>query len=145
MAEEQTKLVNVTANRSSGSMLCPVPFRGSVKRMRMTISDIRQCLFAKMKVDEILDNGEVIPLDFTNYAQDNTKKTTATVKIPEKKHLEATILSVDNKGNIIRPTTQAANTTAKKDKMFVQTFDKAKQVTKKDLAIKTEKKTEHEK
>lgn len=144
MAEEQTKLVNVTANRSSGSMLCPVPFRGSVKRMRMTISDIRQCLFAKMKVDEILDNGEVIPLDFTNYAQDNNKKTTATVKIPEKKHLEATILSVDNKGNIIRPAS-TTNTTAKKDRMFVQSFDKAKQVTKKELAIKSEKKSEHEK
>lgn len=103
MKPTDTKIVNVYAPRNGGSLLTRVPFSGSVRKAKMTIAQIKQCLYAKMKVEEIVGE-EVIPLDFTNYNKDNTGNSTddAIIIDKAKKTISGTVINLDRNGNIIR-------------------------------------------
>jgi len=48
------------------------PFSGYIRNVTMDSDDIRKCLFAKAKVEEILPSGKTVKLDFTNYDKENT-------------------------------------------------------------------------
>ena len=63
------KKVNVIAN--SPIVDLKIPFVGNYRNIYMTVADIRTCLHAKAKVEEIIGRT-IIPLDFTNYDTDNT-------------------------------------------------------------------------
>ena len=66
----QQKKVNVTANMPIRGVL-PVPIFGTYKNVKIKVGDIVKLIRAKAIVEEILDNGRILPLDFNNYALDN--------------------------------------------------------------------------
>ena len=66
----QQKKVNVTANLPIRGVL-PVPIFGTYKNVKIKVGDIVKLIRAKAIVEEILDNGRILPLDFNNYALDN--------------------------------------------------------------------------
>lgn len=47
------------------------PIRSTIKGVYMPIDIIRECIINRAIVEEVLDNGEVVNLDFTNFDKDN--------------------------------------------------------------------------
>lgn len=64
------KLVNVYTKQVIRS-LKGVPIRSTIKGIYLDTEDIRTCIIAKAIVEEILDDGSTIPLNFANYNKDN--------------------------------------------------------------------------
>lgn len=69
MALTTKKLVNLTC--AGKFYVNGVPFSGTCKEVVLTLDEIAICLENKAKVDEVLVNDRIIPLDFGNYATDN--------------------------------------------------------------------------
>lgn len=69
MNNETRKLVNITPTSAITSTNPPI--RGKVRGVRMRIVDIRKCIMARAKVEEVLPDGEVITLTLANYNKDN--------------------------------------------------------------------------
>ncbi len=63
------KQVNIFAN--TPITFINIPIVGTVRNITMKSEDIRKCLFAKAKVEEILPSGKTVKLDFTNYNTEN--------------------------------------------------------------------------
>lgn len=131
MKPTDTKIVNVYAPRNGGSLLTRVPFSGSVRKAKMTISQIKQCLYAKMRVEEIVGE-EVIPLDFTNYDKDNTGNSVEETKIVNKtkNNTSGTVISLDKNGNII------------KEPVVKKNFTQSSNTSKQETSVKTSTKKE---
>ena len=55
------------------------PIAGNVRDIVLSVEEIRSCLFAKAKVEEILDSGKTVKLDFRNYDKKNTVPTSDVV------------------------------------------------------------------
>lgn len=111
MKPTDTKIVNVYAAKNGGSFLTKAPFSGNIRKTKLTVEQIKQCLYAKMKVEEIVGN-QIIPLDFTNYNKDNSGKeeTAEAVKPVEQTKPMGTVISLDKNGNIIKtPVTNTAS------------------------------------
>lgn len=49
------------------------PIRTAVKKVTKSIDEIRKCIIARAVVEEILNNGNIISLDFSNYDKDNNE------------------------------------------------------------------------
>jgi len=49
------------------------PILGITYATELSIGDISLCIFARAKVEEILKNGEILPLNLSNYDKDNNK------------------------------------------------------------------------
>lgn len=104
MKDTDTKIVNVYAPRSGGSFLTKLPFSGSVRRRKMTIHEIKQCLFAKMKVEELVGD-KIIPLDLANYNVDHTgkeKPAAASTTQAKKPANTGKVISLDKNGKPIK-------------------------------------------
>lgn len=67
----QTKKVNIYPKNAITTITPPI--RTTVKNITKPISDIRKCLIARAYVEEVLPDGDLVVLDFTNYNLDNTK------------------------------------------------------------------------
>lgn len=93
---ELVKIVNVYSKGATFS-LTNRPFTGTLKRTRMTVSQIKECLYAKMRVEEVIGN-RIIPLDFSNYATDNSAP--AVTKVT--REAEPEVISLDKNGNPIK-------------------------------------------
>lgn len=105
---EQTKIVNVYA-QNAGSMLTSSPITGNVLNVRLTIPQIRECLFAKAKVEEVI-NGKTIPLTLSNYMMDNPEEEfTVTGSVKQASKTSGKTLSVDKFGKIIQTTAPIAS------------------------------------
>lgn len=55
------------------------PIRSAVTNVTKPVEDIRACLIARAKVEEILPNGEKVNLNLTNFDKDNSKTEPVTV------------------------------------------------------------------
>lgn len=76
------KLVNVyTKNVIRG--LKSVPLRTDARGIHLDPEDIKTCIMAKARVEEILDDGTTIPLDFTNYTSDNNAAIRESIRLQE--------------------------------------------------------------
>lgn len=64
-----------------------VPIIGHVE-LRLTSDEIYKCLCSKAEIQEILSNGKMINLDFTNYNTDNNKKEITTKEVAEEVKIE---------------------------------------------------------
>lgn len=71
----QTKKVNIYPKNAITTITPPI--RTAVKNITKPISDIRKCLIARAYVEEVLPDGDLVVLDFTNYNLDNTKTVVA--------------------------------------------------------------------
>ena len=65
------KRVNVYAGAPVVAIKYPIT--GTVRNILLSTDEIRKCIFAKAKVEEILPNGRTVRLDFTNYDKVNTE------------------------------------------------------------------------
>lgn len=74
MKFETTKLVNIYPTYPIVTVTPPI--RCPIKNVRKTIPEIRECIIKRAEVEEILNDGTVINLDFSNYDKDNSKKET---------------------------------------------------------------------
>lgn len=63
------KSVDVVCRKSF--ILHGVKFSGYVRNIKLSLEDIRACLECKAKVFEIATSEKKIPLDFSNYKNDN--------------------------------------------------------------------------
>ena len=63
------KLVNVYTK--SPIRLKSIPIRSDAKHIYLDPEDIKTCIMQKGRVEEILDDGKILPLNFTNYNTDN--------------------------------------------------------------------------
>ena len=80
------KLVNVYTKYVIRS-LKGLPIRSTVKAIYLDTEDIRTCIISKAIVEEILDDGSVLPLNFANYNKDNNAQFRAAA--PSKKEKKA--------------------------------------------------------
>lgn len=67
-----SKIVNIYPTMPITSVNPPI--RGKLMGVRRTTADIRACIIGRARVEELLPNGKIIPLDFTNYDKDNYVK-----------------------------------------------------------------------
>jgi ribosomal protein L14E/L6E/L27E len=67
------KKVNIIPSRPITSVNPPI--RSAVRRVYKTLDEIRQCMISRAVVQEILEDGSVLVLDFSNYASDNRLST----------------------------------------------------------------------
>lgn len=105
---EKTKLVNVYA-MGAGSMLTSAPVTGNVLNVRLTIPQIKECLYAKAKVEEII-NGKTIPLTLSNYMMDNPEEEISVSSTPKStSKTSGQTLSVDKFGKIIKAAPAVSN------------------------------------
>ena len=74
MKFETTKLVNIYPTYPIVTITPPI--RCPIKNVRKSIPEIRECIIKRAVVEEILEDGTVISLDFANYDKDNSKKET---------------------------------------------------------------------
>lgn len=72
MKFETTKLVNIYPTYPIVTITPPI--RCPIKNVRKTIPEIRECIIKRAVVEEILEDGSIVNLDFANYDKDNTKK-----------------------------------------------------------------------
>lgn len=66
-----TKIVNIYPKYPITTVNPPI--RTAVKKVTKSIDEIRKCIIARAVVEEILNNGNTIPLDFSNYDKDNNE------------------------------------------------------------------------
>lgn len=80
------KLVNVYT-RYVIRGLKGIPIRSTVRAIELDTEDIRTCILAKAVVEEVLDDGSTLPLNFVNYNKDNNAqfRQAAPAPKPEKK------------------------------------------------------------
>ena len=74
MKFETTKLVNIYPTYPIVTIAPPI--RCPIKNVRKSIPEIRECIIKRAIVEEILDDGSIVNLDFANYDKDNSKKET---------------------------------------------------------------------
>ena len=67
----KTKKVNIYPRDVINSVTPPV--RVTIKNTTKTIDYIRKCIIARAYVEEVLEDGTLLPLDFSNYDKDNNK------------------------------------------------------------------------
>lgn len=92
------------------------PIGSTVRRTTRTVEDIRKCIIARARVEEILPDGSVIALDFSNYNKDNRPSTTATEtakveKVAETAKINAAEVAAQKKAEI-EAAAKAAEVTA---------------------------------
>lgn len=104
------------------------PIRSTIKGVHMPIDIIRECIINRAIVEEVLDNGEVVNLDFTNFDKDNEtpvefvapkeaepviieEPTTEEGSIPEERAVEEVVETADIEEASIEVVTEEENTT----------------------------------
>ncbi len=68
-----TKKVNIYPQRPIVTLNPPI--RSSVRRVYKSAEEIRKCLIARGIVEEVMEDGSTVRLDFSNYDKDNHKTT----------------------------------------------------------------------
>ena len=69
--EITTKKVNMYA-ASPTTVGFGIPRVGNLRGITMTVADIRQALRSHAHIEEIMDDGRLVPLDFSNFDKDNS-------------------------------------------------------------------------
>ena len=79
--EITTKKVNMYA-ASPTTVGFGIPRVGNLRGITMTVADIRQALRSHAHIDEIMDDGRLVPLDFSNFDKDNSVASELTQAAP---------------------------------------------------------------
>ena len=76
-----TKKVNMYA-ASPTTVGFGIPRVGNLRGITMTVADIRQALRSHAHIEEIMDDGRLVPLDFSNFDKDNSVASELTQAAP---------------------------------------------------------------
>ena len=90
------KRVNVYCN--TPFVIGPAAFAGACENIVLEVNNIGTCIMNKAKVVEILADGTLVPLDFTNFDKDNGKSDVTENDVPitdKRKHSRPVIEVVD--------------------------------------------------
>lgn len=79
--EITTKKVNMYASAPT-TVGFGIPRVGNLRGVTMSIADIRQALRSHARIEEIMPDGRLVPLDFTNFDKDNSVQSTLTQEKP---------------------------------------------------------------
>ena len=79
--EITTKKVNMYA-ASPTTVGFGIPRVGNLRGITMTVADIRQALRSHAHIEEIMDDGRLVPLDFSNFDKDNSVASELTQEAP---------------------------------------------------------------
>lgn len=90
------KRVNVYCN--TPFVIGPAAFAGACENIVLEVNNIGTCIMNKAKVVEVLADGTLVPLDFTNFDKDNGKSDVTENDVPitdKRKHSRPVIEVVD--------------------------------------------------
>ena len=115
------KRVNVYCN--TPFVIGPAAFAGSCENIVLEVNNIGTCIMNKAKVVEILADGTLVPLDFTNFDKDNGKSDVTENDVPitdKRKHSRPVIEVVDavkevKPAEVVPPTTTKEEAVAEKE------------------------------
>ena len=115
------KRVNVYCN--TPFVIGPAAFAGSCENIVLEVNNIGTCIMNKAKVVEILADGTLVPLDFTNFDKDNGKSDVTENDVPitdKRKHSRPVIEVVDavkevKPAEVVPPTTTKEEVVAEKE------------------------------
>lgn len=115
------KRVNVYCN--TPFVIGPAAFAGACENIVLEVNNIGTCIMNKAKVVEILADGTLVPLDFTNFDKDNGKSDVTENDVPitdKRKHSRPVIEVVDavkevKPAEVVPPTTTKEEAVAEKE------------------------------
>ena len=117
------KRVNVYCN--TPFVIGPAAFAGACENIVLEVNNIGTCIMNKAKVVEILADGTLVPLDFTNFDKDNGKSDVTENDVPitdKRKHSRPVIEVVDavkevktTRAEVVPPTTTKEEVVAEKE------------------------------
>ena len=128
------KRVNVYCN--TPFVIGPAAFAGACENIVLEVNNIGTCIMNKAKVVEVLADGTLVPLDFTNFDKDNGKSDVTENDVPitdKRKHSRPVIEVVDavkevKPTEVVPPATTKEEVVAEKE-AEVTVEDNAKPVT----------------
>ena len=109
------KRVNVYCN--TPFVIGPAAFAGSCENIVLEVNNIGTCIMNKAKVVEILADGTLVPLDFTNFDKDNGKSdvTENDVPITDKRKHSRPVIEVVDAVKEVKPTEVVPPATTKEE------------------------------
>ena len=109
------KRVNVYCN--TPFVIGPAAFAGSCENIVLEVNNIGTCIMNKAKVVEILADGTLVPLDFTNFDKDNGKSdvTENDVPITDKRKHSRPVIEVVDAVKEVKPTEVVTPATTKEE------------------------------
>ena len=115
------KRVNVYCN--TPFVIGPAAFAGACENIVLEVNNIGTCIMNKAKVVEILADGTLVPLDFTNFDKDNGKSDVTENDVPitdKRKHSRPVIEVVDavkevKPAEVVPPATTKEEVVAEKE------------------------------
>lgn len=109
------KRVNVYCN--TPFVIGPAAFAGACENIVLEVNNIGTCIMNKAKVVEILADGTLVPLDFTNFDKDNGKSdvTENDVPITDKRKHSRPVIEVVDAVKEVKPTEVVPPTTTKEE------------------------------
>lgn len=109
------KRVNVYCN--TPFVIGPAAFAGACENIVLEVNNIGTCIMNKAKVVEILADGTLVPLDFTNFDKDNGKSdvTENDVPITDKRKHSRPVIEVVDAVKEVKPAKVVPPTTTKEE------------------------------
>ena len=109
------KRVNVYCN--TPFVIGPAAFAGACENIVLEVNNIGTCIMNKAKVVEILADGTLVPLDFTNFDKDNGKSdvTENDVPITDKRKHSRPVIEVVDAVKEVKPTEVVTTATTKEE------------------------------
>lgn len=109
------KRVNVYCN--TPFVIGPAAFAGACENIVLEVNNIGTCIMNKAKVVEILADGTLVPLDFTNFDKDNGKSdvTENDVPITDKRKHSRPVIEVVDAVKEVKPTEAVPPATTKEE------------------------------
>lgn len=109
------KRVNVYCN--TPFVIGPAAFAGACENIVLEVNNIGTCIMNKAKVVEVLADGTLVPLDFTNFDKDNGKSdvTENDVPITDKRKHSRPVIEVVDAVKEVKPAEVVAQTTTKEE------------------------------
>ena len=109
------KRVNVYCN--TPFVIGPAAFAGACENIVLEVNNIGTCIMNKAKVVEILADGTLVPLDFTNFDKDNGKSdvTENDVPITDKRKHSRPVIEVVDAVKEVKPAEVVPPTTTKEE------------------------------
>ena len=115
------KRVNVYCN--TPFVIGPAAFAGACENIVLEVNNIGTCIMNKAKVVEVLADGTLVPLDFTNFDKDNGKSDVTENDVPitdKRKHSRPVIEVVDAVKEVKTTPTEVVPPTTTKEEVVAE-------------------------
>lgn len=132
------KTKNVNLYCGATVMIDKVNYSGIITNVELPLDTIRKCLLSHIRVEEIRNDGVIVPLGFDNYNKDTTLviETPSMVSNSSTKEKSFKLFQYDKKGNIIKDD-NAEDASKKEVKVSVDIKEELKSSIEKNKANKS--------